>query len=193
MADTRGWTKTSHKKAYGTLVKGKKGKKGEFTQCMNKMKGKVDDPAAYCMSLKVKGGIPTSEVAAEAVVEGVPIGDVLAYMAHEQLHEKSVKMPANIKRKINKLCHTLGLDYFISAGMALSPIEDELRKYGYHLQQSYLSGAGKKGSTRIEIMKLPDDWSTNPDAVGQVVGNTMLAYSWHRMPSGKFAITSYLS
>ncbi|KKL84847.1 hypothetical protein LCGC14_1960620 [marine sediment metagenome] len=81
MADARGWTKTSHKKAYGTLVKGKKGRKGEFTQCMNKMKGKVDDPAAYCMSLKVKGGIPTSEVAALAIIDGVPIMEVISALA----------------------------------------------------------------------------------------------------------------
>ena len=59
-AEQKGWEKPSYKKAYGTLVKGKKGKKGEFTQCMTKMRGKVDDPAAYCMSLKVKGGVPTS-------------------------------------------------------------------------------------------------------------------------------------
>lgn len=58
--EQKGWKKPSYKKAYGTLVKGKKGKAGEFTQCMQKMKGKVDDPAAYCMSLKVKGGVPTS-------------------------------------------------------------------------------------------------------------------------------------
>lgn len=58
--EQKGWEKPSYKKAYGTLVKGKKGKKGEFTQCMTKMRGKVDDPAAYCMSLKVKGGVPTS-------------------------------------------------------------------------------------------------------------------------------------
>ncbi len=81
MPDARGWTKGSHKKAYGTLVKGKKGKKGEFTQCMNKMKGKVDDPAAYCMSLKVKGGIPTSEDIAQAIIDGMPIQEAISILA----------------------------------------------------------------------------------------------------------------
>ncbi len=182
MADARGWTKSSHKKAYGTLVKGKKGRKGEFTQCMNKMKGKVDDPAAYCMSLKVKGGIPTSEAAAQAIVEGASIQDALRFVAEAQ-----GTMPANVKRKVNKVLQKLGKQYFKSAGMALGDIDDELQSHGYHLRQSYLSGAGKDGRTTIEIMTLPDD-KTSVE-----VGNTMLSYSWHRMPSGKFEVTPYLS
>ena len=48
---------------------------------MTKTTGNVDAPAAYCMSLNVKGGIPPSEAAALAIIEGVPIMEVISILA----------------------------------------------------------------------------------------------------------------
>ena len=52
----KGWTKKSVKKAGKTLAKhvGKESpkKKGFFEKCVEKMRGNIDDPEAYCAALK---------------------------------------------------------------------------------------------------------------------------------------------
>lgn len=49
----KGWTQESLRKMWGSLTGDRKHK---ITACMKKMKGKVDDPGAFCASLARKVG-----------------------------------------------------------------------------------------------------------------------------------------
>lgn len=48
----KGWTGKSIKKYAKSLTGKKGGEKGFFDKCVEKMKGKIDDPEAYCASVK---------------------------------------------------------------------------------------------------------------------------------------------
>lgn len=117
------------------------------------------------------------------------MNDYLLYLSgviteNQLLDKMNSKIPANIKKKVNDELHDIG-NYHES--IPIRTIEDILEMFNISLINEDGSAfsaifTGREGRTTIDL------------AINNVpVTNSMLSLTWHKMPSGRYEIISYLS
>lgn len=106
---------------------------------------------------------------------------------------KSAKLASGERSKINGGIHSATLNkYFSSPGEALSTINRVMKPVGYFIMATSDHMGGADGHKNLPIHKEHPE-GTDPFMGHDEVSNCWLSFSWHKMGSGKYEITAYVS
>ena len=97
------------------------------------------------------------------------------------------RLEPSLRQKINRRI-AFPNTYFPSLGVANGKIADVLNDFGLELDDLFSGFHGPSGR-RTFFLKYADVG----DVPGAQISNSQLYYSWYRMPSGNFEVTTYLS